>query len=150
MKTYTNILVALDFSPTAEKVITRAKDMAEQLQTKLMFVHVFEYIPPIEPVGDLMLGIDWGINEQELINLAKKRFAELAEQQNIPDCNQHVIVGNARTEIARYAEEQGCDLIVIGSHGRSGLARLLGSTANAVLHHAHCDVLAIRTDESSN
>lgn len=147
MKTYTDILVALDFSPTAEKVITRAKDVAEQLQAKLKLVHVFEYIPPLEPVGDMMLGIDWGINEQELIDLAKERFAQLAKEQGMADCDHHVIVGNARAEIARYAEEQGCDLIIIGSHGRSGLSRLLGSTANAVLHHAHCDVLAVRADE---
>ena len=147
MKTYTNVLVALDFSPIAEKVIARAKNMAEQLQAKLMLVHVFEYIPPIEPVGDMMLGIDWGINEQELMDLAKERFAQLAEGQGVADCERHVIVGNARIEIARYAEEQGCDLIIIGSHGRSGLARLLGSTANAALHHAHCDVLAVRADE---
>jgi len=147
MKTYTNIMVALDFSPIAEKVIVRAKDMAEQLQAKLILVHVFEYIPPIEPVGDMFLGIDWGINEQELNELAKKRFAQFAEEHGVIDCDHHVIVGNARTEIARYAEEQECDLIIIGSHGRSGLGRLLGSTANAVLHHAHCDVLAVKADE---
>ena len=147
MKTYTSILVALDFSPTVEKVVARAKDMAEQLQAKLTLVHVFEYIPPIEPVGDMMLGIDWGINEQELIDLAKERFAQLAKEQGVADFGRHVIVGNARTGIAHYAEEQECDLIIIGSHGRSGLGRLLGSTANAVLHHAHCDVLAVRADE---
>lgn len=147
MKIYTNILVALDFSPVAEKVIVRAKEMAEQLQAKLILVHVFEYIPPMEPVGDMLLGIDWGINEQELVELAKERFTQLVEKQEITGCKRDVIVGNARTEIARYAQEQGCDLIIVGSHGRSGLARLLGSTANAVLHHAHCDVLAVRADE---
>jgi len=147
MKTYTNILVALDFSPTAEKVVVRAKALAEQWQAKLTLIHVFEYIPPIEPVGDMLLGIDWGINEQELTDLATERFAQLAEKQGMADCDRHLIVGNARIEIARYAQDQGCDLIIIGSHGRSGLARLLGSTANAVLHHAHCDVLAVRADE---
>ncbi len=147
MKIYSNILVALDFSPVAEKVIVRAKEMAEQLQAELRLVHVFEYIPPVEPVGDMLLGIDWGIDEQELIDLAKERFTQLAEKQGIADCARQVIVGNARTEIAHYAREQGCDLIIVGSHGRSGLARLLGSTANAVLHHAHCDVLAVRADE---
>ena len=147
MKMYTNIHVALDFSPTAEQVISRAKEMAGQWQAKLTFIHVFEYIPPIEPVGDMLLGIDWGINEQELIDLAKERFRQLAEKQEIADYGRHVIVGNARTEIAHYAAEQECDLIIVGSHGRSGLARLLGSTANAVLHHAHCDVLAVRAEE---
>lgn len=44
----------------------------------------------------------------------------------------------------RLAKEQRCDLIVVGSHGRHGLALLLGSTANDILHGAPCDVLAVR------
>ncbi|WP_313899138.1 universal stress protein [Leclercia adecarboxylata] len=44
----------------------------------------------------------------------------------------------------RLAKKQGCDLIVVGSHGRHGLALLLGSTANDILHGAPCDVLAVR------
>jgi universal stress protein A len=44
----------------------------------------------------------------------------------------------------RIADENQADLIVVGSHGRHGIKMLLGSTANAVLHHAHCDVLAVR------
>ncbi len=147
MKLYTDILVALDFSPMAEKVTARARAMAEQWQARLTLIHVFEYIPPMEPVGDMLMGIDWGVDEQELVGLARERFAQLVEKQGMADCERHLIVGNARTEIARYAKEQGCDLIIVGSHGRSGLARLLGSTANAVLHHAHCDVLAVRADE---
>ena len=47
-------------------------------------------------------------------------------------------------EIVRIAEQEHIDLIVVGSHGRHGLALLLGSTANSVLHHAGCDVMAVR------
>ena len=49
----------------------------------------------------------------------------------------------------RVAEEQSCDLIVVGSHGRHGLALLLGSTANDVLHGAPCDVIAVRLGKKS-
>lgn len=53
-------------------------------------------------------------------------------------------MGSPKLEIVRVAEERQVDLIVVGSHGRHGLALLLGSTANGVLHHAKCDVLAVR------
>ena len=51
--------------------------------------------------------------------------------------------GQPRQEIHHLAKEHECDLIVVGSHGRHGLALLLGSTANDVLHGAPCDVLAV-------
>jgi universal stress protein A len=58
-----------------------------------------------------------------------------------------VVQGNTRREILRVAEENGVDLIVLGSHGRQGIQLLLGSTANAVLHGAPCDVLAVRVKD---
>lgn len=147
MSAYKNILVALDFSPVAEKIIARAKQIAEQSQARLSLVHVVEYIPPIEPVGDMMLGIDWGVDEGELMNLSTERFATLVEKHGMADLGREVLLGNTRSEIPRHAEELGCDLIIIGSHGRRGLGRLLGSTADAVLHRAHCDVLAVRAED---
>ncbi|HEC15941.1 MAG TPA: universal stress protein [Sedimenticola sp.] len=147
MTAYKNVLVALDFSPIAEKVIKRARQIAERFQARLSLVHVVEYIPPVEPVGDMILGIDWGVDERELLELSKERFATLAEKHGLADADREVLSGNARLEIARHAAELGCDLIIIGSHGRHGFSRLLGSTADAVLHHAHCDVLAVRADD---
>ena len=65
----------------------------------------------------------------------------------IADVQQSVEVGSVKHEILRFAEEQDCDLIVIGAHGRHGVATLLGSTANAVLHGTKCDVLCVRLGE---
>ena len=48
------------------------------------------------------------------------------------------------TEIHAYADEAGVDLIVLGTHGRHGWRLMMGSTANAVLHGTHCNVLAVR------
>jgi universal stress protein A len=53
-------------------------------------------------------------------------------------------MGSPKLEIVRVAEENNVDLIIVGSHGKHGIALLLGSTANGVLHHAKCDVLAVR------
>ncbi|HEY9149438.1 MAG TPA: universal stress protein, partial [Gammaproteobacteria bacterium] len=70
--------------------------------------------------------------------------AEVGERIGIAVADQHVLQGNTRGEIQRLAEETKADLIVLGSHGRQGIQRLLGSTANGVLHGAPCDVLAVR------
>jgi universal stress protein A len=146
MTQYTKALVAVDFSPMAEKVVGRAKLMRKGLNVSLCFIHVVEYLPPIEPVGDMFMGVDWGVNEQELVDVAKQQMARLMKRQGVDDCDWEVVQGNARSEILGQAKEKGCDLIVIGSHGRRGLGRLLGSTADTVLHRAECDVLAVRAD----
>jgi universal stress protein A len=57
------------------------------------------------------------------------------------------VLGATTQEIMNLVAEIGADLIIVGSHGRHGLAMLLGSTANSILHHAKCDTLAIRIDE---
>lgn len=147
MALYKKILVAIDFSPVAEKVLDRAKRIADELQSGLCLAHAVEYMPPIETSNDMLVSIDWGVTEQEIVNLAEGQFKQLTENHGLADCEQELLLGNPRSEIPRYAEESGCDLIIIGAHSRHGLSGLLGSTADAVLHRAHCDVLAVRTDE---
>ena len=61
---------------------------------------------------------------------------------------QWVVIGSPKTEILALAEDNNADLIVVGSHGRHGLGLLLGSTASSVLHHAKCDVMAVRLIDS--
>jgi universal stress protein A len=75
-------------------------------------------------------------------------LASICEPLNVADENQLVILGQPATEMRRLARERDIDLIVVGSHGRHGLALIFGSTSNSVLHGAPCDVLAVRiTDE---
>jgi len=76
---------------------------------------------------------------QELPETAKR----LGKLENEPE--QALCWGHPAREICRYAEEQAIDLIVIGSHGRSGLGRLLlGSVSHAVVNQAHCPVTVVR------
>jgi universal stress protein A len=72
-----------------------------------------------------------------------------AETNGLDAEHQHIVLGRPEVEIHAKAEELGADLIVVGSHGRHGLALLLGSTANGVLHGAGCDVLAVRVGKNS-
>ena len=79
--------------------------------------------------------------------LAENRLQELAVRHALENCTHFVRQGNTKREILNMAEEENVDLIVIGSHGRSGIQLLLGSTANTVLHGAPCDVLAVRVKD---
>ena len=93
--------------------------------------------------GDVPM--DLSILQQQQFDQARERLNTVAGQYPELFCDQrHLAYGQPRQEIHRLAEEQQCDLIVVGSHGRHGLALLLGSTAHDVLHGAPCDVLAVR------
>ncbi len=144
MSDYQNILVALDFSPAAKIVGAQARNVAELYNTRLTLVHVVEYMPPIDLGYDSMAFPDWEIPEQVLLEQSKEQLKQLAEKLALKDAPREVLFGFPKAEILRFAEEQAMDLIVVGSHGHRGLGRLLGSTANAVLHNAICDVLAVK------
>lgn len=145
MDLYSHILLAADFHDDSGKVVARAQAMREASQCKLSIVHV------IEPIGVAYGGefpLDLGDLHRELERQARDKLIELSKQLNIPTEQQFLEVGITEREVLRVAKEQGVDLIILGSHGRHGLALLLGSTANGVLHHAQCDVLAVRVGKT--
>lgn len=142
---YTHVLTAVDFSPVTEPVLQRAVDLADRYHAQLSLVHVVEYLP-IALDSELMIPPLVGVEEQLMEN-ARKRLSTLAESLDIRGVECHVELGSAKVEILRVAEANKVDLIVMGSHGRHGLARMLGSTASGVLHGAQCDVLAVRAAE---
>ena len=82
--------------------------------------------------------------QEQIQDQAKSHLSDFARRIGVIEERTHLIFGRPESEIHRIAEEEGADLIVVGSHGRHGLALLLGSTANGVLHGANCDVLAVR------
>jgi universal stress protein A len=85
--------------------------------------------------------------EEQMAKDAANALAKFSQQFAIPPANQFIEVGSPKVVILNKAEELKIDLIIVGSHGRHGIALLLGSTANAVIHNAKCDVLAIRINE---
>jgi universal stress protein A len=143
MENYKNILLAVDFYEHCEDVANRASDLAIKYQAKLSIIHVVDSVP----ITDASYGADIPFNMDittELMAGAKKRLDKLAEKLGVAKDSLWLEMGSPKTEIIRVAKENKVDLIVVGSHGRHGLALILGSTANGVLHHADCDVLAVR------
>ncbi len=142
MDKYTHILVAVDFEAGSTLLGARAVELQGLYGARLSFVHIVEHIP-LEAGSELLMGPEFDL-EQQLVDSARTRLDEYVKQLGVVDADQHVTLGSTKNEVSRLAQELQADLIVVGSHGRHGLALLLGSTANGVLHAAPCDVLAIR------
>ena len=145
MSTYKHILVGLDLSPESQQVIDRVKLLFGHTDTKISVCHILE---PLTFTYGSDIPVDLSDVQLQLEQQAKERLASICEPLNVADENQLVILGQPATEMRRLARERDIDLIVVGSHGRHGLALIFGSTSNSVLHGAPCDVLAVRiTDE---
>jgi universal stress protein A len=142
MSAYKHILVTIDFTKGTDRVIERAREMAEGTDARLSLVHVVEYSPYLFP-PDPPLPVDYDL-ESQFHEQASKRLNELVQQRGLSAADCYVEVGSPTIEIVRIASEKEVDLIVLGSHGRHGLQRVLGSTASGVMHTAGCDVLAVR------
>ena len=143
--TYQHVLFAADFSEDALQVGQRAKDIARQSGAKLSLIHVVEDVNIGLGGGYELLPVLSELPDRVLLQEAQAALGALAEKIGLDGAEQWVVSALSTKEgILGAAKEHGADLIVVGSHGRHGLALLLGSTANAVLHGAPCDVLAVR------
>lgn len=145
MGQYNHILLAADFNDESEIVEKRAAALQGTFAATLSIVHVLE---PISIAYGGEFPVDLGDLHRELEKQALSQLRALGERLNVPQERQYLDVGITEKEILRVAKDNGVDLIVMGSHGRHGLALLLGSTANAVLHHADIDVLAVRVNKN--
>jgi universal stress protein A len=144
---YQHIMVCIDFSEAAPKVLQRARETAQHHQAQLIMVHVVEYIPPLDFTGDATALPHWVIDEKELQENARHHLQGIAQENDCTDLERIVASGIPHHEIIQVIEERKIDLLVIGSHGRHGLQRLLGSTAHALLNLAPCDILMIRLSD---
>lgn len=145
MSTYQNLLVAIDLSNESSKVITRAKRLAAGHSDKLSLIHVVEPIAAAYPIDAYAINIS--SMQEEAMQMAVERLAAIGKEFHIPAERLHTVLGTPATEVRVKATELGSDVIVIGSHGRSGWKLLLGSTANKVLHGSHCDVLTVHVGD---
>ncbi len=146
MNHYQNILLAIDFSDYGHYVAQRAKQLADQFSAHLHIIHVLDNIAmPDTPYG-LVIPLDED-SSYDLLEAEKNKFKQISDQLDIAPTRRWMVWGEPQQEITQLATQQHIDLIVVGSHGRHGLAVLMGSTAKGVLYHADCDVLAIHLKE---
>lgn len=145
MTPITRILVPTDFSATSDAALAHARRLAEQFGASLHLVHAFA--EPYAATGADLYGIVPLPVREDLLRDAEARLEERlprAEREKNGGTAE-VIHGLPATAIVRHAANIGADLIVMGTHGRGGVAHLLlGSVAERVVRTAPCPVLTIR------
>ena len=145
MSTYKHLLIGLDLSPESQQVVDRVKQLFADREVKISVCHILE---PLAFTYGGDIPVDLSDVQSQLEQQARERLAKLAQEINVPTEDQHIVLGQPANEMHRMARESDVDLIIVGSHGRHGLALIFGSTSNSVLHGADCDVLAVRISES--
>ncbi len=142
---YKRVLFATDFDDVGINAAKKAKKIAHENKAELYLVHVVEPIPAYAYPGFAgFTEVELSIREQ-----AEKELNLLATKLEVDPKHCLLEFGSTKNEVLRIAKEYKIDLIVSGSHGKHGLALLLGSTADAILHGAQCDMLIVRTADPS-
>lgn len=137
-----HILAPVDFSAHAERSVKRAAALARENNARLTLLHVVENIVLYDDFYDpvMPLTIEY---EDSMVEAAAQRLSDWTRELEIGSPQLEVLLGSASSTILSYAEAQDVDLIVMGSHGRKGLGRLLGSTTHSVLNRARCEILSV-------
>lgn len=134
---YQNILLATDLTESGKEAANKARELANQCGATLFAIHVVAPIPAYGYPGVTDI-------ESPYIDEAKEELNKLCEKYSIPEKNRYLKVGSTKRVVMELAEKLNIDLIIVGSHSKSAFTKLLGSTANAILHTAPCDVVTIR------
>ena len=172
---YTHIIAPVDLSPHSEQTLRYAFEEAEMHRAKLTLLHVLQKHPDTEEyyvrggpeatagLQGAMIAFPTGFDpdtggklptppmpapvvvHQDYLAEAREQLRDLAPTDFAGDWEADVVSGDPDAAIVEYAREHGADLIVMGSHGHTGLRHLLmGSVAEHVLRHAACPVLIVR------
>lgn len=138
-------LVAVDGSLQSEMAASQAFDLAQKTRARLRFVTVedLQIVRAQSVAGAGLLAL--GFESQEAAREAIAQVKGMAESRKVKADFEVLPLGEPAASIVREAERVGATLIIMGSHGRTGMARaLLGSIAERVVRHAHCSVLVVR------
>jgi nucleotide-binding universal stress UspA family protein len=140
------ILVTTDFSEPAHSALAYSRELARKFGAKLHILHVTENV--MATVGADYWGATFPALQEDVDADAAKRLQALLTSEDLETFGATVAVRcsrNTARAIVRYAAEENVDLIVIATHGRSGVSRMLmGSVAERVVRMASCPVLAVR------
>lgn len=142
------ILVPVDFSPQSMKALQYALSFAEQYNARLVLLNVVE--PAVYPTELGYIPSEIETLHESVLAGARERLRKLVQEQMPPGipAEQQIRVGSPYLEITAAAKEMNSDLIVIATHGYTGLKHVfLGSTAERVIRHAPCPVLTVRERE---
>lgn len=150
-----NILVPLDGSPVSEQAIPHAEELARAFGARLTLLRVGKALAP-EALGLPELSMAFANELQHHQLKVEEKLLDYLEGLARPlrergiEVASDIELGDAASVICRTADSEHVDLVVMTSHGRTGLARFLyGSVAERVLHNVHCSLLVVRVDKKS-
>lgn len=139
------ILHPTDFSPRAEAAFKVAAALARDYHARLIVAHVVHFQTPV--VGEF--GV-MPVEPEENKDVLRTKLAEFHAGDNVP-MERHLLEGDPVTEIIDFSREANVDVIVLGTHGRTGLGRLLmGSVAEQVVRRAPCMVLTVKAHAAAH
>jgi nucleotide-binding universal stress UspA family protein len=141
------ILLPTDFSGCANYALPYAAAIARATQARIVCVHVVEPVVPAVGYTGMADPLPIADISEQLEDSAERELPMITdcEELNGLEVEDLIVHGDAAAEIVRVAGERAADLIVISSHGRTGLGRMIfGSTAEAVVRHASCPVLVVK------
>lgn len=133
------IVFPTDFSTSSDAALEHAAGLARDMGARLLIVHVEE--PPLAYGGGEMY---YGVPEPDH-TAVQKMLGKIKPATPGVNYEHHLLVGNPADEIVGFADDEKADMIVMGTHGRSGLRRMLmGSVAEAVVRRANCPVFTFK------
>ena len=142
-----SILFPTDFSECGNYALSYAASLARTFHAAIICVHVIEQIVPTVGYTGMTEPLPLTDITEQLEDSAERELPKIAECEECSglEVEELIVHGDAAAEIERVAKERNVDLILISSHGRTGLGRILfGSTAEAVVRHASCPVLVVK------
>jgi nucleotide-binding universal stress UspA family protein len=142
-----SILLPTDFSDCASYALGYAASLARTFGSSIVCVHVIEPMVPTVGYSGMTEPLPIADIADQLENSAERELPKLGGREEFAGLEVEEVIahGEAAAEIVRVAKDKNVDLIVISSHGRTGLGRILfGSTAEAVVRHASCPVLVVK------
>jgi universal stress protein A len=146
MKIFERILVATDFSPASTPAFEQSVKMARRDEALLLIAHAYQE-PGLVELSHAPAKVyeEWDQKLREGVERKLRPLVEYARKEGV-EARALVLTGFADEAIIEAAKQQGADLIVMGTHGRRGAARLfLGSVASRVISTAPCPVMTVRS-----
>ena len=146
---FATILVGTDGSTTARIAVREGIELAQRSGARLLIVSAYEPVSELrvrEEGPDVPADVQWRLGPREDVLVILDTAADEARALGVQQIETFARQGDAADAILDVAEEQHCDLIVVGNKGMTGAKRfLLGSVPNKISHHAPCSVLIVRT-----
>jgi len=142
-----SILLPTDFSECGDYALPYATSLARTFGASILCVHVIEPMVPAVGYSGMTEPLPLADITGQLEDSAARALPKLAERKECTglDVQELIVHGEAAAEIVRVAKERNIDLIVVSSHGRTGLGRMLfGSTAEAIVRHSSCPVMVVK------